>query len=184
MRYYKITPGDDETWHISVNETFPDGTPLDIWAYRGCQQAVDTRPVPLHIVQHGKRVDYYPTPFLTTIVSKQLADCWARFATSDIQRIPAHISDNCGDWEVIVVLPCIDCIDHTRSKITYHPPNHSEKPGKPRGVLKLVLDPARIGDHHIFHPKDWEVATIVSEKVKQAMEDLGATGAEFWPVTE
>jgi hypothetical protein len=121
--------------------------------------------------------------FATTIVSSRLADLWQRIAGKDIQRIPADVEGDDGEWEVINIVSCVECISHEQSKITYYPDRHPEKPGKPSGVLKLVLDPDRIGDHHIFHPKDWETVTIVSDSVKRAMEEMGATGVDYWPVT-
>jgi hypothetical protein len=80
------------------------------------------------------------------------------------------------------VLPCVDCIDEKASHIQYFPAKHA-KAGKPRSIYPLVLDPSRIGSHHIFHPKDWRVATIVSEDVKNALDEIGATGMEYVPVT-
>ncbi len=183
-RYFQLSMADVPRWHLEIVESFPDGTPLDIWAYRGCTPVENPKRVPFHVFVEGERVDYTPTAFLATVVSKRLADLWAEIFPHDIQRIPASVDGVNDDWEVINVLTCIECIDHERSRITYYPRNHPEKAGKPRGVLKLVLDPMRIGSCQIFHPVDWEVATVVSENVKQAMEACRITGVEYSPVTE
>ena len=106
------------------------------------------------------------------------------YAEHDIQRIPAHVEADQGDWEVLNVLTRIDCIDPEKSIIQYYPPNHAENPSKPRGVVRLVLDAQRIGDHHVFRPKDWEIALIVSERVRNALKKAKVSGIEFRPVTE
>ncbi len=185
QEFYQLAAGDNEdAWHLEVKDAFEDGTVLDIWAYRGIQRLEHPKRVPFKIQVDGRRIDHYDSAFCTTVVSRRLAELWQSIAGDDIQRIPAVVEGDLGEWEVINIVSCVDCIDHQRSKITYYPARHPEKPGKPRGVLKLVLDRNRIGDHHIFHPKDWEVVTIVSDTVKKAMEDMGATGVDFWPVTE
>jgi hypothetical protein len=112
-----------------------------------------------------------------------MADVIERTAPNDLQRIPVVIDGEQGGWEIINVLPCVDCIDRQASLMQYYPADHPAKAGKPRGVIRLVLDPSRIGSHHIFHPKDWRVATIVSEDVRNALDEIGATGMEYVPVT-
>ncbi len=184
-QYYQLAIGADEkAWHLDIQDVFADGSPVDIWAYRGCRRLRDPKPVPFAIQVDGDRIDYYDSASCTTVVSRRLAELWERLAGDEIQRIPALVEGDSGEWEVINIVRCIDCIDHTRSKITYYPDNHPKTPGKPRGVLRLVLDADRIGHHHIFHPTDWEVVTVVSELMKRAMEDMGATGIDYWPVTE
>lgn len=80
------------------------------------------------------------------------------------------------------VITCLDCIDYHKSIITsYYPANHPDRPGKPRGVLYLVFDANRIGSHHIFRPKGWEVELVVSDTVKNALMEIGVTGVDFVP---
>lgn len=182
-RYFRLALGKRHCWHLKLKETFEDGSPIDIWAY--CGGAVESpKPVPFGIQVNGPRVDYNPTAFLATVVSKRLAQLWESLGDGEIQRIPAVVDGDDGEWEVVCLLTCVDCIDHTKSKITYHSANDSENPGKPRGVLKLVIDPSRVDGHEIFQPTDWEVVTIVSEKVKEAMEAAAMTGVDFWLVSE
>jgi hypothetical protein len=186
VKYYSlaIDEGMPDAWYLRIEETFPDGTPVDKWAYLGTERVEDLRPVPFAIHEPGPAIDFNPTPFSATVVSKRLADYWESMARHDVQRIPAIVGDDCKNWEVFVVLRTIDCIDRDRSVIDYYPPNHSEKPNEQRGVWNLVLDTSRIGDHHLFHPKGWEVTTIVSETVMKGMLAMGITGAAFMPVTD
>lgn len=181
--YFRLTMADEDRWHLEIEEHFSDGTPVDIWGYSRCLAIDNPKPVPFRIQVEGTRVDYTPTAFLATVVSRRMVEVLERMAPKDIQRIPALVDGKNSEWEVINILSCVDCIDHAASLIQYYPSNHPTNPGEPRGVLRLVLEPSRIGDHHIFHPKDWQVATIVSSVVKTALEEIGSTGIEYIPVT-
>jgi hypothetical protein len=46
----------------------------------------------------------------------------------------------------------------------------------------MRIDPTKVGDAHIFRPWGWNVALIVSEDLKDAMEAVGITGTKFEPV--
>ena len=129
-------------------------------------------------------MDFCPTAFGTIIVSSQMADVVEGMANAEIQRIPACVKGHDGSWEVLNVLSCVDCIDHEKSRIQYYPADHPEKPNKPRGVLKLVLDTERAEGYHIFKPEDWRVVTVVSEELKTALEGAEIEGIEYWRVSE
>lgn len=127
-------------------------------------------------------MDYNEEGFGTPLVRKRLADAVAPIAGADIQRIPATVEGDVGEWEILNVLACVDCIDHGRSQITYYPDNDPRYPRKPRGVLELIISPAKASGYHMFRVSDWRVAVLVSEQVKDAVEAIGATGVQFTPV--
>jgi hypothetical protein len=182
-RYYSLGMTDEDRWHLDLDQHFADGSPVDIWAYSRCEVIKHPKPVPFRIQVQGKRVDYNPTAFLVTVVSERMARVLEESAANDVQVIPAIVNGTTDRWNVINIITCVDCIDHHRSLIYYYPRDDHEKPGKPRGVLKLAVDAELIGDPQVLHPKDWVVATIVSEKVKMAVERIGASGIDFMLVT-
>jgi hypothetical protein len=47
------------------------------------------------------------------------------------------------------------------------------------GVDRLRIDKQKVGNTKVFRPEGWEVALIVSEEIKDALERLGATGTRF-----
>lgn len=175
--FFELRTADERRWHLDVSTA---ESPLDIWA---CERIPGVDPIPLHVFQDGDRVDFERTSFAIPVVSQRVAELFAEFAPNDVQRIPALVEGDDNIWEVINVVTRVDCINFNESIIQYYPPNHPEKPSKPRGVVKLVLDADRIGEHRIFRPRDWEIAFIVSLGVKEALESIGATGVEFIPVT-
>lgn len=173
----------DERCTVSVGRCFSSGDPVDKWAYTRCEWVADSRTVPLTIRNEGARVDYSPTAFGSLVLSERMAVVLDAVAPSDIQRIPAVVEGDPGPWEVLNVLPCVDCIDHQRSQIQYYPADHAEKANEPRGVFRLVIDPAKTQGRQIFRPEGWQVVVIVSAKVKESLEVAGITGIDYWQVT-
>lgn len=167
-----------KSWFLALRE---DYEPIDIWK---CEVAKDSGPIPFVVYANGVAVDFNIATHGIVVASARLANLLLSLDADAIQLIPAAVEGDCRQWFVVNLLARVDCIDYSLSRITTYPLNHPEKPGKPRGVLQLVLDERRIGTHHIFRCKDWEVVTVVSARVKAAMESMGATGVEYWPVTE
>jgi len=179
LSYYELQfTADELNWVVSE----PMGeAPIDL---SECKPMDASNRVRLIVYADGRRVDFNETSYCAIVASDRLADLLRRIVPSEVQFLPATVAGDDGSWSVVNVLSRVDCIDHKRSKITYYPANHAEHPGEPRGVLRLVLDPNRIGDRHFLRPRGWEVATVVSETVKRAMEDNLMTGMQFVPVTE
>jgi hypothetical protein len=179
-RFFRMVFADEERWHVT--ESSWDRSPFDVLA---CRPVEGIAPIRLRIYSDGKRVDYDVTSFSTVVVSRRFAEVVSSIAPNDIQRLPAVVEGDDGNWEVLNVIACLDCIDHQRSIITsYYPQNHPEFPGEPDGVIRLMVDRSRIGDHQVFRPKGWTVAVIVSNTVRRALREIGVTGVEFIPVSD
>lgn len=178
--YYQLVIADEERWHVEVEG---DEAPLDIWACNWVEMPPSMR---FSVNVDGRRVDYGHTGWAAIpVISRRMADSLNSIAPDDIQRLPASVAGEAdGEWEVLNVLARPDCICHQKSNITYYPDNHPDKPGKPRGVIRLIIDADRVPGHHVFRPKDWEIALVVSDDVKSLLEVLGISGVEYWPVTE
>ena len=56
------------------------------------------------------------------------------------------------------------------------------KVGEYRVVAGLRIDPSQVGDAHVFRPWGWPVVLLVSEYLKQAMDQEGFTGTRFTEV--
>lgn len=184
MKLYQLVMALNVRWVLSIENTFDDGRPVDVWSYTRCKPVADSAPVPFHISRDGIRVDFNPTAFGATVVSSKMADVVEAICGRDIQRIPANVRGDAGEWEVMNVLATADCIDHAKSLIQYFPADDPEQPNKPRGVVKLVLDPAKAGGHDIFKPVDWRMATIVSETLKSELEKNRIEGIDYRQVTD
>ena len=183
LDYYELQINDEARWHLATLTKFDDNTDVDIWAYNKCSIVSNPKNVPFYVYEDGSHVDYNPTAFSAIIISQRLADILDRICPDDYQRIAVSIKNEIGNWYVANILNCIECIDHSKSTIQYYPQYHAEFPGKPRGVVRLVLDNTQIVNHHIFHVKDWKVAIVISETLKAEFETAGISGVEFTKIT-
>ncbi|AKJ06375.1 Hypothetical protein AA314_08001 [Archangium gephyra] len=83
---------------------------------------------------------------------------------------------------ILNALRIIRCIDDARcEEVRYWRPEDGDpdKVGQYRVVAGMRIDPSKVGDSHIFRPWGWTVALLVSERLKQVMEEEGITGTKF-----
>jgi hypothetical protein len=86
---------------------------------------------------------------------------------------------------ILNLLRVIRCIDEARSEEVRHwrpEDGQPEKVGQYQVVSGMRIDRTQVGDAHIFRPWGWDVALIVSEHLKQALEVEGITGLRFTEV--
>jgi hypothetical protein len=105
-----------------------------------------------------------------------------RLALKDVQLLPARVEGQTEPWFILNVLRIIRCIDDARcGEVEYWKPEDGqpEKVGQYSYVHGLRVDPAKVGDAHIFRPWGWDVAIIVSDLLKQALEQEGITGMKY-----
>jgi hypothetical protein len=143
---------------------------------------------PLHIplCQPGNPIDYSEAATESVpIVSARVAALFAERAPQDIQLIPAKVDGRQEPYFIVNILRVVRCIDEKKSSEVRH---REPKEGMPaREGYELVsgmrIDPALVGDAHLFRTWGWESVIVVSESLKEALEKLGATGLRFEEVT-
>jgi len=184
MRYFDLF--DDMSvkgrWHLSevtaageeVNWPLTDGRP-----YQGMTR------VAVEVQYPGPPLDFTLTAFGVPVASKKLAAAVRAVAKGDVEGVPARIEGHSG-FEVLNVVRTVDCLDEQRSRFTiWTDKDQPEKVGHYESVPRLRVDPKRIsGDAHLFRLARWEVALVVSERLKEAMERAGCRGARFDLVSE
>ena len=180
MKYFDLV--DDMSsirrWHIG--EVFmADGSEPDLLDGGRLEHLGPLR-ADVHYI--GRVLDYCRTSFGVPIATIVLADTISSIVGPDVQCIPITISGQAG-MMVLNALRFIPCIDEEHSefeKFTIDDPVRPDLAGQYRTVPKIVLQRNAIPpDAHFFRIKDWEIALIVSETVKDAMERVGCNGAKF-----
>jgi hypothetical protein len=136
----------------------------------------------------SRRRDGYPLDFTYAdgdmpVVTTSVGNILASFAEADIQRFPVQIDQIRGDFEIINVVSLVDCIDVKRSEIQWFAEGNDVRPdlaGTPEMITKLIIDPNRVSNEcHVFRVEGWDIAVIVSDLVKNAIEDAGVSGIRF-----
>lgn len=146
-----------------------------------------TPPLTLYRSYEGTPLDFTFTDSCMPVATKRVADILGELGGQDIQRFPVRVDCIEEDFEIINVVACVDCLDTERSEISewWEEGNdiRPDKAGMPHVIDRLVIDPERVGDHRIFRIKTWTVPVIVSEAVKQALEEARVSGVLFRPVS-
>ncbi len=150
---------------------------------------VPARP-PLKVLLDPKRngapLDFTFTNADMPVVVLKVAEILASIAAQDIQRISVLVESRQEEYEIMNVIRLIDCIDARRSEIQWYTEGNKIRPdkaGEPEMITKLVIDPARVGEHDIFRLKGWKIAIIVSDVVKNAFEKARVSGVMFRQVS-
>jgi hypothetical protein len=170
-------------WHLA--------TPLDgrgrkvhDWDFtRGTPVKVAGRlKIPIKI--EGKPLDFSEAGLRVPIVHVKVASMLAERASGDVQLIPADIKGQPEQYLVLVATRLIRCIDEQASRILLWTPEDGEpdRVGQYRDVRDMRIDKTQVGNAKVFRPDGWEVALVVAEEIKDAMEAVGATGTRFQEV--
>jgi hypothetical protein len=158
------------------------GSALDSWQF-GDGRRVELACVPRFTLSHvGVAVDFSQTGLGVPVVHGRVAAILERLALKDVQLLPARVEGQTEPWFILNVLRIIRCIDDARcGEVEYWKPEDGqpEKVGQYSYVHGLRVDPAKVGDAHIFRPWGWDVAIIVSDLLKQALEQEGITGMKY-----
>ncbi|HYO56719.1 imm11 family protein [Archangium sp.] len=185
--YYKLydnvyIPG---RWHLRMplfKESEEDGELLDTYRFVEGRVLEIERPIRLSMKPSGVALDFSEAMGIP-IVHRRVVALFERLGLQkEVQFIPVEVEGQTEPWFILNALQVIRCIDDVRcEEVLYWLPedNRPDKLGQYRNVRGLKVDPAKIGEAHIFRPWGWKVVLIVSERVKQAMEAEGITGTKF-----
>ncbi|MBK8254537.1 MAG: hypothetical protein IPK82_17955 [Polyangiaceae bacterium] len=187
MRYFDLSDdtGALHRWHIGEVR---DETGHEPRLKSGSHMAT-TGPLLAKVHYDGPALEFCLTSLSVPVTTKRLAAVMVNLAGGDLQVIPLQvITPRASSVERVVLnaIRKIRCLDEDRSKFTKWTVNdhRADLAGQYRQVTKLVVNPTAIPpDVHIFRIEGWEVALIVSETLKNAMEQAGCHGAVFQDVT-
>jgi len=189
MLFYRISWEWDEKqetdeWFLSNSwERF--GHAIDVWSYVTCRPG-QRDPTPFLKIRHpGARTSFVLAgPEQVPVVAPPIADLLEHLAGDDFERIPAIVEDG-TPMEIINVLSCVDCIDYDKSIFDCFGPKNKVRPdraGELHVDLRLVIDPARVGNHLIFRLRDLKAPLIVAESIKETLDDANVSGIVFQPI--
>ncbi|MBM7112306.1 imm11 family protein [Archangium primigenium] len=133
----------------------------------------------------GTALDYTEAGLGVPLVSAKAAAVFSALAPHDIQLIPVSVEAHPEPFFILVSTRVEKCIDDEQSSsVEYWKPEDGrpDRTGRYRSVQGLRIDPTKVGDARVFRTWGW-VNLLVSEHVKQALEDTGATGLRFEEVT-
>ncbi|WP_343211102.1 imm11 family protein [Archangium violaceum] len=130
----------------------------------------------------GVELDFSLAAFSIPVVNDRFVHLFERLGIQDVQFIPTRVDGHAGPFFILNTLRIIRCIDDARcEEALYWRPEDGqpEKVGRYRSVVGMRIDPTQVGDAHIFRTWGWSQGLIISEDLKQALEQEGLTGTRF-----
>ncbi len=136
------------------------------------------------VKRRGQPAELAFTLLEAPVATTRVADLIAEIAPGAVERFPAEVGGHAGEYEILNVVQVIDAIDRARSQYVLWRPEDGrpDKVGQFRHVLPLVIRDDIPQDVGIFRPAGWEVALIVSAKLKKELEKIGRLGVTFRPL--
>ncbi|RKH60691.1 imm11 family protein [Corallococcus llansteffanensis] len=158
----------------------------DPWQFRVGKPAHFTGQVRFPVDVEGEARDFSHAAFHTPVVHARVAALFRELAPNDVELIPVEVNSHAGPYFILNAIHAIPCVDVEASEEAHYWTEADGIPEKVGTLLSLYgmrIDPSKVGDAKVFRPSEWEVALIVSEDIKDALERAGFTGTKFESVT-
>ncbi|HZH17349.1 MAG TPA: DUF1629 domain-containing protein [Archangium sp.] len=140
-------------------------------------------PLSFRIAQpSGTPVDFNISPVGIPVVPARVVQLFERLGIQDVQFLPTKIASHPEPWFILNVTRVVRCIDDARCRaVMYWKPEDGEpkKVGTYRAVYDMRIDPTKTEGARIFRTWGWRVAIVVSQDIKEALEQDHVTGAKF-----
>jgi hypothetical protein len=184
MKYYRLwdemrTP---DRWHLD-GPVDSRGQEIHPWQFKeGKPLALKDTPF-FPLMHPGPELEFTLTAFTIPLIHDRVAGIFEEMGLlHEVQLIPARVEGRSDPYFILNTLLSIRCIDDARcDEVIYWLPedNRPEDTGQYRNVSGLKIDPAKVGSADIFRPWGWQVALIVSERLKTALENERVSGPMF-----
>lgn len=171
-------------WHLRSPRN-EHGQEVDPWQFCDGHRVESPGTIRFPVRSDGTTLDFTLDAYATPVVHERVVDLFEHQRVQDVQFIPVQVEGHEGPYFILNTLRTLRCIDDARSTEVEYWMSEDDRPdkeGQYRSVIGMRIDPAKVGDAHIFRPWGWNVALLVSEDLKDAMEAVGITGTKFEPV--
>ena len=186
MDYYKINLDSAvEMWELAEPVTAL-GTPVDESLFLRAQKYMGSQPLVLRIEECGQPVSFYLSAFHMPVVERRFAERLDELCSGEAQLVAVTVPTAEREYVILNVLQERQCVDEQKTTEVGRWTMEDGIPelvGKYHALTGLRVDARNIGDAQIFRIKDFPVALIVSERVKDAWEEMGISGVKFQPVS-
>lgn len=174
-----------EQW-VLADPTDEHGEELDPWQFFSGHPIQLTGTARISLAAPGRALDFSFTTLSIPLVHGRLVPLFEDLGLQQqIQFLPVEVVGQAEPYFIANVLRIIRCIDDARcERVEYWKPEDGapDRVGDYRLVRGLRIDPNHMGDADIFRPRGWSSVLLVSERLKQSMEDHQVGGIRFTAV--
>lgn len=186
MKYFRILTDDErfpKRWFLDEPRT-ANGSEIDAREFTYGRPYLGPRPARVPIDQAGPRVQFHLAAFDMPVVTQEIAQLVEKIGPGEIECFPVTVDASIFGYVILNVVHREGCVDESRSEIIRWKPDDGrpEEVGKYKMIYNLTIDPTLTHSRHIFRVDDWEIALIVSERIKESLEEVPDLGIIFKPV--
>jgi hypothetical protein len=162
------------------------GEELDPWRFFSGHPVELSGTPRISLAAPGRALDFSFTTLSIPIIHGRLVPLFERLGLQQqIQFFPVELVGRTEPYFIINVLRILRCIDDARcERVDYWRPEDGapDRLGDYRLVRGLRIDANQVGDADIFRPKGWSSVLLVSQRLKQALEEHQVGGIRFTEV--
>lgn len=138
-------------------------------------------PLTLGMRNDGVQLDFTYGPFQIPVVTPNVIQLLRSAGVEGFQTFPARVEGVGREFSILNITERRECIDRERSRVQWWEQSDArpDKLGKPRAIYELVVARERVEGCHLFRLEGWEIAVIVSSKVKDLFDANSVSGTEF-----
>ncbi len=132
----------------------------------------------------GQGPDFSMTAWGVPIVSQAFADVVESMALTSIQLLPVEV-DGAGDgFYILNVISKVACVDYEKTIVQRYTPDIDppERVGKIHPLYNITINPELASGNHIFRLEEWDIILIISDELKETLEQQNLTGIYLKPV--
>lgn len=184
MKYYKLTENMELTgrWYLGSIDNLSYEKQ---YAFRASSLFSINEELSISIDIDGYALDYtkslgYGIPIISNKAKQILSDYNVVFSTLKVFYQKNYV----GEYYALgtELIECINENEAIYTKFTENDPVRPDRAGDYSAIYKIVLDKNKIQYKHIFHIKRYETCLIVSEEIKNKIEDTQLIGFDFTEV--
>lgn len=167
-------------WDLGMPKN-SQGEKLDDWLFRLGEPVQIQERLKIPVRGAGTPLDYTEAGVRLPVVHVRVASLFAELAPDEVQLLPVDVEGQPDQYLILVATRRIRCIDEQASRIELwtHEDGVPHKVGQYSSVRDLRIDKSKVGNAQVFRCDGWEGALIISDKIKTALERMGATGPKF-----
>jgi len=186
MQFYRVDndPDLEHRWYLE-EPRFKEVDDFDFWPLIAGVKVEAVGGLRVPIQEDGPVLPFTFAAFDIPVVRNDIIGRMSSVDPQGVDSLPCLIPGSSGDYSILIVPRLVECVDEQRSHCT----RWTAADGRPDkvGQYRMIVDlrirgsavPAGID---IFRVSGWNVALIVSERMRSAIEAVDATGLKFYPV--
>lgn len=186
MKYFRVLADDQRyacRWFLGepLSDTREE---IDAREFTYGRRYIGPVPTQLPVDNEGEQVQFNLAAFDMPVTSFEVTQLVNDLASEEVEVFPIVVDRGILGYSILNVVCREACVDEGRSQVVFWTDDDARPDlvGTYRMVYDLTIDPTRARGRHIFRIKDFEIALIVSEPVKDVLERARNLGVLFEPV--